>query len=600
MRTTGTKPLCSLFIVALSLGSTAAYAQLYDVAWTFGDVGLSAYRLDAFEPAGAQLGTLGSQNPTLPLERGKRYQVRVVNYTVHPFDVISKGASAVQDKVLLSMGSSPGTFESDPEVNWQDVGQGIVRFTLTENLYQAMLEAGRVPGYRCRLHPSTMRGNFTIPSNPPFAERISRSSIQVDLTTVASGLAAPVDLQPDPAQPDRLYVVDQAGLIYVIEQGKLRQAPFLDVKDRLVPLGILGTFDENDYDERGLLGFALHPGLANPTSPGFRKVYTYTSEPVNGPADFTIDMPSEEVSHQNVVTEWQVAADSSRVDPNSARVLLRIDHPQFNHDGGMLAFGPDGYLYLSIGDGGGANDTGPGHGLQGNGQNLQTVQGSILRIDPLAPERTLNSRDLASANGAYRVPWDNPFVGVEGLDEIYAYGFRNPYRFSFDKLSGMLIVADVGQNHVEEIDIVRKGGNYGWHVKEGDFLFDPTGGTVGLPLEDPNLLDPVAQYDHDDGLAVVGGHMYYGTEVPQLRALYVFGDFSLGFTAPAGRLFVADLWTGRIEELSIRNRPDGLKLFVKGMGQDHAGEVYVLASSALGPYGTTGVVLKIVKPGTGR
>jgi hypothetical protein len=415
-----TKPLCSLFIVALSLGSTAAYAQLYDVAWTFGDVGLSAYRLDAFEPAGAQLGTLGSQNPTLPLERGKRYQVRVVNYTVHPFDVISKGASAVQDKVLLSMGSSPGTFESDPEVNWQDAGQGIVRFTLTEGLYQAMLEAGRVPGYRCRLHPSTMRGNFTIPSNPPFAERISRSSIQVDLTTVASGLAAPVDLQPDPVQPERLYVVDQAGLVYVIEQGKLRQEPLLDVKDRLVPLGILGTFDENDYDERGLLGFALHPGLANPASPGFRRVYTYTSEPVSGPADFTIDMPPEEVSHQNVVTEWQVAADGSRVEPNSARVLLRIDHPQFNHDGGMLAFGPDGYLYLSIGDGGGANDTGPGHGLQGNGQNLHTIQGSILRIDPLAPERTPNSRDLASANGAYRVPWDNPLVGVEGIDEIYA------------------------------------------------------------------------------------------------------------------------------------------------------------------------------------
>ena len=145
---------------------------------------------------------------------------------------------------------------------------------------------------------------------------------------------------------------------------------------------------------------------------------------------------------------------------------------------------------------------------------------------------TPGSRDAAAANGAYRIPWDNHFVGIDGIDEIYAYGFRNPFRFGFDKLSGMLIVADVGQDLVEEINIVRKGGNYGWRIKEGDFLFDPEGLAVGLPFEDERFKDPVAQYDHDDGISIIGGYMYYGSHVPELRPFYVFGDFSQGFRRP--------------------------------------------------------------------
>ena len=458
-----------------------ALGQTPDVAWTLGDVGFSAYRLDAFTPAGADLGTLGSQNPTLALELGKRYQVKVVNFSVHPLEVIAKGNSASADKVLLAMGPAPGTFESDAAVKWEDPGQGIVRFTLTSELYRAMVADGRTPGYRCRPHAPTMRGDFTV-AGVPIAERIGKSSIQVDLQTVASGLAAPVALVPDPERVGRLLVVDQAGVIHAIENGQLQAAPFLDVRNRLVqPLGILGKFDETDYDERGLLGFAFHPAFADPGSPGFGRVYTYTSEPVQGPADFTVGGVAA-MNHQSVVTEWKVLADRSRVDPASARVLLRIDEPQFNHNGGDLAFGPDGYLYISLGDGGGANDTDEGHGTTGNGQNVNTVLGKILRIDPLPPESTPGSRDAAAANGAYRIPWDNHFVGIDGIDEIYAYGFRNPFRFGFDKLSGMLIVADVGQDRVEEINIVRKGGNYGWRLKEGDFLFDPEGVVVGLAV----------------------------------------------------------------------------------------------------------------------
>ncbi|MGE5294173.1 MAG: PQQ-dependent sugar dehydrogenase [Solirubrobacterales bacterium] len=581
------------FGVLSCVACPAALGQTYDVAWTLGNVDFSAYRLDAFEPADSNLGTVGAQNPTLALELGRRYQVRVVNFASHPLEVIGKGASASADKVLLSTGSPVGTFESDPDVHWEDAGQGIVRFTLTTALYQAMVADGRVPGYRCRPHAPMMRGNFTV-SGLPIAERIGKSSISVDVQTVASGLTAPVALVPDPGQVGRLMVVDQAGLIRVIEDGQLRAEPFLDVRDRLVqPLGILGKFDETDYDERGLLGFAFHPDVAKDGKPGFGRVYTYTSEPVQGPADFTVEGVAP-MNHQSVVTEWQLTADRSRVDPASARVILRIDEPQFNHNGGDLVFGPDGYLYIGLGDGGGANDTDAGHGTIGNGQNTNVVLGKLLRIDPLPPELTPTSRDAVSANGAYRVPWDNYFVGIDGIDEIYAYGFRNPFRFSFDMLSGMLIVADVGQDHVEEINIVRKGGNYGWRLKEGTFLFDPTGAAVGLPLDDPNLIDPIAQYDHDDGLSIIGGYMYHGRLVPDLRSLYVFADFSRGFETPDGRLLVSDLLSGKIEELLIGAEQKPLNLFVKGMGQDLDGEVYILGSTALGPYGTTGVVLKIV------
>jgi len=223
--------------VALScLISPAVFGQTYDVAWTLGNVGFSAYRLDAFTPTAAELGTLGAQNPTLALELGTRYQVRIVDFGSHPFEVLAKGASASADRVLLSMGSTPGTFESDPEVKWEDPGQGIVRFTLTGALYKAMTADGRIPGYRCRPHASIMRGDFTV-AGLPIAERIGKSAIRIDLQTVASGLTAPVALVPDPGQPGRLMVVDQAGTIRVIADGQLQTQPFLDATHQRNDLG---------------------------------------------------------------------------------------------------------------------------------------------------------------------------------------------------------------------------------------------------------------------------------------------------------------------------------------------------------------------------
>ncbi len=306
---------------------------------------------------------------------------------------------------------------------------------------------------------------------------------------------------------------------------------------------------------------------------------------------------------KSVIAEWEVnSVDPNIIDVSTRREIMRIDQPQFNHNGGMLAFGPDRYLYISLGDGGSANDSGDGHGTSGNGQDVNTVHGSILRIDPLDPAVTAGSSDPCGANGNYRIPTDNPFVGVCGIDEIYAYGFRNPWRFSFDTVTGKLVVGDVGQNKIEEIDIVEAGGNYGWNLKEGTFRFDPNTGTVnnnfkGLPA---GLADPVAQYDHGEGISVTGGFIYRGSAIPELFGKYVFGDFSTGFVPADGRLFYADLDTGLIQEFIIGVDDRSLDLYLKGFGQDENGELYVLAGTYFGPFNTGGVVLRIVDLCTAR
>jgi glucose/arabinose dehydrogenase len=596
----GTKGLTKIYVlvlVGMVVGTNAASASSHDVAWTFGNVSFLSYRLDSFSPADAGLGAaIGTQNPTLTLQLGWRYRVTITNYTAHPFEVLAKGPSAGTDTVLLAMGSVLGSFESDPDVAWVDDGSGTVKFTMTYALYLAMTGPGHIPGYRCRPHASTMRGNFVI-EGLPIAERIQKGSVSVELEEVVTGLAAPIDLTSAPDETGKLYVVDQAGKVFIIFNGELMPVAFLDVTDRMIPLGVRGTGDENDYDERGLLGFAFHPGFADMESAGYRKVYTYTSEPNLLPADFTTDPALENINHQSVIAEWMVDSNNPDiVDPNSYREILRIDQPQFNHNGGMLAFGPDEYLYIALGDGGASNDTGDGHGEFGNGQNINTIHGSIARIDPLEPLLTPDSNDPVSASGNYRIPLDNPFVGVNGVDEIFAYGFRNPFRFSFDPETGDLIAADVGQNNVEEIDIVYSGGNYGWNLKEGSFGFDPDTGDVLDNLVDigVELIDPVAEYDHDDGISIIGGYVYRGQAIPELSGKYIFGDFSLGFGSPTGRLFYADLEAGLIQELTIGKDDRPLNLYVKGFGRDAAGQIYVLAGSNLGPFGSGGVVLKIV------
>jgi len=290
---------------------------------------------------------------------------------------------------------------------------------------------------------------------------------------------------------------------------------------------------------------------------------------------------------------------------SSERILFDQDDPQSNHNGGTLAFGPDGYLYVSIGDGGGANDNGAGHvpdwylvNTGGNGQDVYAnLLGNILRID-------VN-------NGApYGIPPDNPFVNGPGKDEIYAYGFRNPYRFSID-MGGthQLIVGDAGQNLWEEVDVVKKGGNYGWNVKEGTHCFNtdnpltvrpscPIVDTAGNPLIDPVIEFGTASNPNGGlGLTVIGGNIYRGNDLPDLKGKYIFAVFSKTGTAPQGKLYVgtpqsSGMWP--FTELNPVGYPTDLGMYVKGFGQTLDGEMYVAATGVQGPSGTTGKVFKIV------
>ena len=382
----------------------------------------------------------------------------------------------------------------------------------------------------------------------------------------------------------RLFVVQQSGQVRIIKNNALLATPFLDASARVIA-----------SDERGLLGVAFHPGYNDSASSGYRKFYTYTSEAVAGAADFTVPNPAA-FNHQSVVAEWQASvANPDVADPTTRREVLRVDEPQSNHNGGKLAFRPgEPYLYISLGDGGASNDKGNGHNSAiGNGQDLTTVLGKILRIDPLDPALTPTSSDPASANGKYRVPASNPFLSSgTAVHEIYAYGLRNPFRFSFDATSGRLIAGDVGQNNIEEVDFVESGKNYGWNRKEGSFLFDPnTASVMPDPSPDPALTEPVLEYSHDDGAAVIGGFIERGSGVPALSGMYIFGDY-IDPASGHGRLFYSDFTNGLIQELRIGDPERAFAGFLKGFGKDDNGDLYALGDTS-GPLGGGGTVYKI-------
>jgi glucose/arabinose dehydrogenase len=419
----------------------------------------------------------------------------------------------------------------------------------------------------------------------------------VGVRTVAEGLTSPVTLTSPGDGSGRLFVVDQAGLIRVLmPDGTLRPEPFLDVRSRMVAL-------MPGFDERGLLGLAFHPQYA-----ANGRFFVYYSAPLRagGPAGF---------NHTSHISEFRVSADPNRAEPASERILLQVDEPQFNHNAGTLLFGPaDGALYISLGDGGGANDVGLGHvddwyadNRGGNGQDVtENLLGSVLRID-------------VDTGSPYGIPPDNPFAGTPGLDEVWAYGFRNPYRMSFDRGgSRRLFVGDVGQASWEEVSIVTAGGNYCWNVKEATHCFDAESPTQepptcpdavgpGHPRAGDPLIDPIIEYPQarlgGPGVAVVGGHVYRGSALPQFRGRYVFGDWSRGFARPDGSLFVAKprergLWEMR--ELRVATSPTGrLNARLLGFGEDAAGELYALTTNNTGPTGTTGRVLKLVRPSGG-
>lgn len=442
----------------------------------------------------------------------------------------------------------------------------------------------------------------------PYLPSIAKGSIAINLTPIATGMAAPDYAISPPGDASRLFVVEQNGLLRVIQNGSLLPTPALDLQSLVSP----PLNPANANDERGLLGLAFHPGFDDPSSLGFQTLYTYNSEPIPEGTSPTYAAPNDAVqNYKNVINEWKiVAADPNLVEVASRREIISFGKNAGNHNGGTIAFGPDGYLYLATGDGGNRNDVGLSHiEPGGNAQNLSTPLGKMLRIDPLDPALTPGSPDSVSANGEYRIPVANPFQGAGQVPEIYAYGLRNPYRFAFDRVAGDLILADVGQGTVEEIDRIVLGGNYGWAVKEGDFLFNREDGTVGpapgnrSPGNPAGMIDPISgplgtlEYDHSDGIAVTGGFVYRGTAIPELYGKYVFGDLALRNLPPRvdGRLFYADLDSGEILEFLLPQFVDGVLpngLTVHGFGEDANGELYALVTNTPAN-GTGGIVYQI-------
>ena len=448
-------------------------------------------------------------------------------------------------------------------------------------------------GPTARSSPSASAGASSSASSSPLVPSLTPSArptpapvpsvsidpVAIDLALVADGLAAPVGLVASPTVRGRSFILEQAGKILILDGATVRPRPFLDLTASVVPLN-------PDYDERGLLGLAFDPAFATNG-----RLFVYRGVPATAAGS----------DHTDRLSEFHVDPKTpDRVDPATERAILEFDQPQFNHSGGALGFGPDGMLYLGTGDGGGTGDASEGHSPQGNAQDLQKLNGKILRIDV----------DRIGAK-PYAIPADNPFAsGAGGRPEIYAWGFRNPWRLSWEPGGARrLLVSDVGYGRYEEIDAVVNGANYGWRIREGRHCLDvaqPLLSTDACPATGPGgepLVDPVVEYSHKQvGIAVVGGYVYRGSAVPALAGRYVFADLSRDWTGnvavPRGSLLVADpvaeagvAWAWN--RLAVAGQPI-LDAFVSGMGEDAAGELYVLTRSLLGPTGTSGRVLRIV------
>jgi glucose/arabinose dehydrogenase len=339
------------------------------------------------------------------------------------------------------------------------------------------------------------------------------------LTTrvVASGLASPVDVQAAPGDRSRLFVVEQGGRIRIVRNGQVLGASFLDVSGRIASGG-----------ERGLLGLAFHPRYAD----NGRFFVNYTDP--NGDTH---------------ISEFRVSSNPDAVDAASERILLTVDQPFANHNGGGLAFGNDGMLYAGLGDGGSGGDP------FGNGQNLSTRLGKMLRVD---------------VDRSGLVPPDNPFVGRPGAaPEIWAYGLRNPWRFSFDRGTGDLYIGDVGQDSYEEIDVERAprhgGQDYGWNIMEGTHCYNAAScGTAGLTL-------PVLDYGHGAGCSVTGGVVYRGCRLPGYAGTYFYGDYCSAFVRSFryqnGAVTDPRDWTNSLSQ--------GLSS-ISSFGVDAEGEIYIV------------------------
>ncbi len=365
--------------------------------------------------------------------------------------------------------------------------------------------------FGCAGSSSSSPANLPLNPPPPLA-----------LAGFVTGLTAPVGFEAPNDGTGRLFIVEQGGTIRIIQNGALLATVFLDI----TPLVESGG-------EKGLLGLAFHPDFGT----NRRFFVNYTRRVAT--------------QLQSVISEFAASSvNANQAESGSERQLLVLNQPFDNHNGGQLVFGPDGFLYAGFGDGGSGGDP------FGNAQNLQTLLGKMLRLDV----------DGAPAPGKqYAIPADNPFVNGGGLPEIWAYGLRNPWRFSFDRATGRLFAGDVGQGNWEEVDLIAKGGNLGWNIMEGNHCFPP--GT--LSCNTAGLIPAIAEYGHDaaGGISITGGFVYRGSTIAGLAGVYVFGDLA------SGRVWgLQQDGQGNWQQTLVLTH----NLTVTSFGQDTAGELYLL------------------------
>ncbi len=362
---------------------------------------------------------------------------------------------------------------------------------------RTLLQAAALP-------PAFLALSFCAPTG---AQTPAPAALRLERQFGGASFTQPLGMLQAPGVSDVFYILEQRGAVIAVDRAG-RKRVFLDIVDRTRSGG-----------ELGLLGLAFYPDWTT----RYRAIVSYT-RPGRKPV--------------STLAIFRSRNRGANLDRNSEQRIFSLEQPYSNHNGGQVAFGPDGMLYFALGDGGSGGDP------LNHGQNMETLFGSILRLD-------------VSRAPPYRIPPDNPFVGRAGRDEIYAYGLRNPWRFSFDRVSGELWAADVGQNAIEEINKIRAGGNYGWRAKEGRACFDPE------LCNRPGFIDPVHEYRHGPHCSVTGGYVYRGSELRTLVGAYIFGDFCSGY------IWALDA-NGQARELIRSN----LKL--SAFGEDLAGELYAL------------------------
>lgn len=336
----------------------------------------------------------------------------------------------------------------------------------------------------------------------------------LQLEPFLDGLSAPLYLTHAGDGSGRIFILERAGRIRIHDGQQLLPTSFLDI-----------TQEVDTSGEGGLLGLAFHPNFSSN-----RRFFINYTRTFQG-------------QFQSVIAEYQASPGNPDIADPNGQILLTYDQPRLNHDAGWLGFGPDGYLYIAVGDGGGAGDP------DANGQNINTLLGSILRID-------------VDSGTPYGIPPTNPFVGQPGADEIYAYGFRNPWRASFDRSTGRLFVGDVGQNRFEEVDIVAAGGNYGWNIVEGNSCYPP-----GANCDTSAFMTPIHVYDHGDGNSITGGYVYRGPAATDHQGDYIFGDYGHG-----------TLWSLRETSPGIWQRTFEASLQqLASFGEDEEGNLYAVS-----------------------